>query len=50
MATMVVPGMSVGMLFVLVIVGAWLTTWIYVRWANAHLDPRRAAIHSATQR
>jgi uncharacterized membrane protein (DUF485 family) len=51
MARMIVPGFSAGMLFgVLVIVGAWLTTWIYVRWANAHLDPRRAAIRSATRR
>ena len=51
MATMIVPGLSAGMLFgVLVIVGAWLTTWIYVRWANAHLDPRRAAIRGATRR
>ena len=51
MATMVVPGLSVGMLFgVLVIVGAWLTTWTYVCWANAHLDPRRDAIHDAERR
>ena len=51
MATMIVPGLSAGMLFgVLVIVGAWLTTWIYVRWANTHLDPRRAAIRGATRR
>jgi uncharacterized membrane protein (DUF485 family) len=51
MATMVVPGLSVGMLSgALVIVGAWLTTWIYVRWANAHFDARRDAIHDATRR
>jgi uncharacterized membrane protein (DUF485 family) len=48
MATMLAPGLSVGMLAgALVIVGAWLTTWIYVRWANARFDARRAAIHEA---
>jgi uncharacterized membrane protein (DUF485 family) len=32
-------GLSVGMLLgVLVIVTAWLLTWIYVRWANTHYD------------
>lgn len=51
MATMIVPGLSAGMLFgVLVIVGAWLTTWVYVRWANSQLDPRRAAIRDASRR
>ena len=51
MATMVMPGLSVGMLSgALVIVGAWLTTWIYVRWANAHFDTRRDAIHDAARR
>jgi uncharacterized membrane protein (DUF485 family) len=51
MAAMLVPGLSVGMLFgVLVIVGAWLTTWYYVRWANAHLDPRRDAIQGPARR
>ena len=51
MATMLVPGLSVGMLFgVLVIVGAWLTTWYYVHWANAHLDPGRDAIHGRARR
>ena len=48
MATMIVDGLSVGMLSgALVIVGAWLTTWIYVRWANAHFDTRRDAIDGA---
>jgi uncharacterized membrane protein (DUF485 family) len=51
MATMVVEGLSLGMLSgALVIVGAWLTTWIYVRWANAHFDSRRDAIHGASRR
>ena len=37
-------------IIVLVIVGAWLTTWVYVRWANSQLDPRRAAIRDASRR
>jgi uncharacterized membrane protein (DUF485 family) len=35
----VVPGLSLGMLLgALVIVVAWVLTWIYVRWANTHYD------------
>ena len=33
------PGLSLGIVLgALVIVGAWLLTWIYVRWANVHYD------------
>jgi uncharacterized membrane protein (DUF485 family) len=33
------PGLSLGILLgALVILAAWLTTWVYVRWANSHLD------------
>jgi uncharacterized membrane protein (DUF485 family) len=39
LATRVVPGLSLGILLgALVIVGAWVLTWIYVRWANTHYD------------
>ena len=39
MARMLTPGLSVGILLgALVIVGSWLLTWIYVRWANSHYD------------
>ena len=32
-------GMTLGVLLgALVIVASWLTTWVYVRWANAHYD------------
>jgi uncharacterized membrane protein (DUF485 family) len=32
-------GLTLGILFgVLVIVAAWVLTWIYVRWANDHYD------------
>ncbi len=35
----VAPGLSLGMLLgALVIVVAWVLTWIYVRWANTHYD------------
>ncbi len=39
LATRVTPGLSLGILLgALVIVGAWVLTWIYVRWANTHYD------------
>lgn len=39
MGRLLVPGLSVGILLgALVIVAAWATTWIYVRWANTHFD------------
>lgn len=41
MATLVTRGLSVGILLgALVIVASWLLTWVYVRWANTHVDPR----------
>ena len=37
LGAVVVPGLSVGILLgVLVIVVAWVLTWWYIRWANAH--------------
>jgi uncharacterized membrane protein (DUF485 family) len=37
--SILVPGLSLGMLLgALVIVIAWVVTWIYIRWANAHYD------------
>jgi uncharacterized membrane protein (DUF485 family) len=45
-ATQVLPGVSVGILAgALVIVGAWLTTWVYVSWANRHFDAGLKAIN-----
>lgn len=39
LATTLVPGLSLGVLLgALVIVVAWVLTWIYVRWANTHYD------------
>ncbi|MDE2220915.1 MAG: DUF485 domain-containing protein, partial [Gammaproteobacteria bacterium] len=33
--------LSLGVLLgALLIVAAWIVTWIYVRWANTHLDRR----------
>ena len=38
---LIVPGLSLGMLLgALVIVAAWVLTWVYVRWANTHYDSR----------
>lgn len=46
MAGELVPGLSLGILLgALVIVGAWLTTWIYVAWANSHFDARLSALN-----
>jgi uncharacterized membrane protein (DUF485 family) len=39
LATKLTPGLSLGIVLgALVIVGSWLLTWIYVRWANTHYD------------
>ena len=39
LARKLAPGLSLGILLgALVIVGSWLLTWIYVRWANTHYD------------
>lgn len=46
MASEIVPGVSLGILLgALVIVGAWVTTWIYVAWANRHFDARLGALN-----
>jgi len=46
MAVEIVPGLSIGILAgALVIVGAWITTWIYVAWANAHFDVKLSALN-----
>ncbi|MFM9862700.1 MAG: DUF485 domain-containing protein [Micropepsaceae bacterium] len=45
-ATQVMPGVSLGIVAgALVIVGAWVTTWIYVVWANRHFDTSLKAIN-----
>lgn len=39
MGSLLAPGLSVGIVLgACVIVAAWATTWIYVRWANTHYD------------
>ena len=39
LGTLLGPGLSLGMLLgAVVIVSAWILTWIYVRWANTHYD------------
>lgn len=41
----IAPGLSLGILFgVLVIVAAWVLTWVYVRWANTHYDRARGEL------
>ena len=39
LGTILAPGVSLGMLLGVLVIGvAWVLTWIYVRWANAHYD------------
>jgi uncharacterized membrane protein (DUF485 family) len=39
-------GLTLGILLgALVIVAAWLLTWVYVRWANAHYDAEVGALN-----
>lgn len=39
LGALVAGGLSLGMLLgALVILAAWVVTWIYVRWANTHYD------------
>jgi uncharacterized membrane protein (DUF485 family) len=45
LGTLVAPGLSLGILLgALVIVAAWLLTWVYVRWANTIYDPALEAL------
>lgn len=49
LARKVTPGLSLGILLgALVIVASWVSTWIYVRWANAHYDTKLSALSKAT--
>jgi uncharacterized membrane protein (DUF485 family) len=34
----------------LVIVAAWVLTWVYVRWTRRHYDPALAALRAHRQR
>ena len=39
LGSVLVPGLSLGILLGgLLIVVAWVLTWIYIRWANTHYD------------
>jgi uncharacterized membrane protein (DUF485 family) len=45
MGSLVTSGLSLGILLgALVILGSWISTWIYVRWANRHYDARLEAL------
>ena len=46
----IAPGLSLGiMLGALVIVVAWVLTWIYIRWANAHYDSSLEGLRPSTK-
>ena len=45
LSRLIAPGLSVGIVLgALVIVVAWLLTWIYVRWCNRHYDAQLEAM------
>jgi uncharacterized membrane protein (DUF485 family) len=45
LAVQVVPGLTLGILLgALVIVVSWVLTWVYVRWAATHYDPKVRAL------
>jgi uncharacterized membrane protein (DUF485 family) len=45
LARPLMPGLSLGILLgALVIVAAWVLTWVYARWANRHYDGRVAEL------
>jgi uncharacterized membrane protein (DUF485 family) len=47
LGTPFVDGLSIGMLLgVLVIIAAWVLTWVYVRWANTHYDASLRGLRS----
>jgi uncharacterized membrane protein (DUF485 family) len=51
MGLLVAPGLSLGVLLgALVIVASWIVTWIYVRWANSHLDRRIGELRASEPR
>ena len=44
---LIVPGLSLGVLLgALVIVAAWVLTWIYIHWANTHYDAHLRGLRS----
>jgi uncharacterized membrane protein (DUF485 family) len=48
LARTVTPGLSIGILLgAFVIVASWVSTWIYVRWANTHYDAKVSALGKA---
>ncbi len=51
LAVQVVPGLTLGILLgALVIVLSWLLTWVYVRWAAKHYDPKVEALSREERR
>jgi uncharacterized membrane protein (DUF485 family) len=45
LARKLMPGLSLGIVLgALVIVSSWVSTWIYVRWANKHYDTQLRAL------
>ena len=50
-AQFIAPGLSLGILLgALVIAATWILTWVYVRWANRHLDSRVTELRAEERR
>jgi uncharacterized membrane protein (DUF485 family) len=50
LGTILTGGLSLGILLgALVIVAAWIFTWIYVRWANSHYDASLAQLRQGAE-
>ena len=48
MGTLLVPGLSVGIVLgALVLLATWITTLLYVRWANRNVDAAVATLAAA---
>jgi uncharacterized membrane protein (DUF485 family) len=51
MGRLLSPGLSIGIVLgALVIIAAWILTWIYVRWANRVYDPELARTRGGASR
>jgi len=50
MGTLVARGLSLGIVLgVLVILVAWVLTWVYIRWANTHYDASRDRLRAGSE-
>ena len=47
LGTLIAPGLSLGILLgALVILAAWLLTYVYIRWANTYYDKKLSQLQN----